>query len=132
MALYLEVPDDVNKAEQIIGLTDAEAVGELSWPPASLRVYVCVTQYRTPHPHTSPLEAARIMATADEFYAHTHTSDAHYRTWLSVPMGRVLEQHPMLDISQASPGTKVKRRSPKAQETRMEVRAGAMLPGLPD
>lgn len=103
MNLYLETPEITNKADQLIGLMDADVAGEPLWPPPSLRVLVCVITKRL-----SKGDSAIVVDSYDEFQRLNFAGDARYKTWLWVPLGRVLEQHPLLDITQASPRTMVK------------------------
>lgn len=113
MSLYLEVPAEVNKAEQLIGLLNADIMaGELEWPPPGMRIYVCVIRHRTATQNSGPRgvvsESAQVISDYREFQRANYAGDPDYKTWLSVPMGRVLEQHPSLDILQASPQTMTK------------------------
>lgn len=103
LALHLEVPEAINKADQLIGLMEADVAGEPLWPPPSLRVLVCVI---TGPPGLD--DVAVIINDYDHFQKSTYRGDASYKTWLWIPLGRVLEQHPSLDIAQASPETRVK------------------------
>lgn len=104
--LQLVVPEDENQAEQILGLMDAEIAGEPLWPPPSLRILVCVVTYNSA---AIAGQVVWICESYESFQKVNYQYDANYRAWLNVPMGRVLEQHPTLDISQASPQTMTKR-----------------------
>lgn len=109
--LQLVVPEEENQAEQILGLMDAEIAGEPLWPPPSLRILVCVVTYNRPLPVNGSMQATWICESHEAFQKVNYQYDANYRTWINVPMGRVLEQHPSLDISQASPKTMCKPKS---------------------
>lgn len=103
MPVDLELPSMMHKAEQAIGLLNASVVeGQVSWPPPSMRCLACVI-----HGYGDS-EILRVMRNNTELQINNHIGDATYREWLLIPVGRVLEQHPMLDLGQASPVTKKK------------------------
>lgn len=104
MPLFLEVPEPQNKADQLIGLLDADVAGEPLWPPRALRVLVCVA--RSVRDTEAP-ELAWIVDNEERF-KQLQLNGQVYVSWLYVPLGRVLEQHPTINVTGASPQTRMK------------------------
>lgn len=99
--ILLALPNPTYHADQIIGLLDGEVTEIPQWPPPSLRALVVVII-------APDFDITHVMRSEAEMDRFKYTKSSLTLTWLTVPVGRVLEQHPTVPVRELSPVTREK------------------------
>jgi hypothetical protein len=91
MGFYIEVPENLHKADQIKHLHGAEIVIAPTWPPPQGKVYVCVVE-------NGFFDAAGVAYNEDEFHCFEYQlDDLRPRTWLLMDRAKIIELIPRIE-----------------------------------
>ncbi len=87
MGYYIETPEPLHKALQLVLATDAETITKPTWPPPKDKALVCVVE-------NGIFDAAAICFSAHEFEAFNWPSDRRPKTWLIMDKSKAIELCP--------------------------------------
>ncbi len=97
MGLYLELPERLNKAAQLIRLHNARAIGQPERFYGGDKVIICVVTNEGPTSADYAFDAAAIVTDPEELRIFSDKFDTRPRKWIEMDRDEVVKMAPYLD-----------------------------------